>query len=421
MAPRTWARTIVLAGVLVGGLAAPAQAAVQGEAGLSRPVVVDVSPSGEVSNGSLTAPQWVTPDGRFVLFQSDAENLVGPTAPSGNGSGDAVYLYRRDLRAGRTVLATGLLNGRRCLAQSAGTRAVMTPDGRFIAYGSSLACDPRPGMPQKAYQIFVYDMQTGSTRAASVNSAGAYGRQASEVASISDDGQVVAFSSHADNLQTGGDQQGHVFVHDMATGQTHLVDAQPDGTASPVVAGEVGGSSALSPDGRRLVYTTYNGDTGRAATRLRNLATGTDTLINNAGVGAALSRDGRYITGYTHPGGGYVPTLFDLTTGRNYPMSPPQPGSSYTECDAGALSSSNRYLVYRCSMPATEAEPGHAGVFRRDRQAGTITRIDEAPNARSYNGSPLGITTDGTVLFVSANPAFVPAGAPPGTHVLLRR
>ena len=78
--------------------------------------------------------------------------------------------------------------------------------------------------------IFVHDRNTGTTTRVSVDSAGLEADLWSEYASISADGDTVAFHSYATNL-VANDTNGtyDVFVHDLKTGTTTRVSTDSAG------------------------------------------------------------------------------------------------------------------------------------------------------------------------------------------------
>src|SRR5689334_4892864 len=182
---------------------------------------VSVDSSGGQANSISTHPV-VSPDGRFVLFDSSASNLVPLDA---NGWQD---VFLRDRLGGTTLLVSVGTGG----VQSNGPSVdyALSADGRIVAfqsYGSNLV----PGDTNGTYDIFVRDLQTGQTSQASVSSAGVGAETNSFGLSLSSDGRFVAFCSGASNL-VAGDANGvaDVFVHDLQTGQTTRVSLDSSGT-----------------------------------------------------------------------------------------------------------------------------------------------------------------------------------------------
>ena len=105
----------------------------------------------------------------------------------------------------------------------------VSADGRYVAF-SSWADNLVPNDANGESDVFVRDLQTGTTRLASVASDGTQANGASFTPSISADGDVVAFRSDATNL-VANDTEGQtdVFVHTMSTGRTIRVSQKPSG------------------------------------------------------------------------------------------------------------------------------------------------------------------------------------------------
>jgi Tol biopolymer transport system component len=240
--------------------------------------LVSVNPSGAAGN-AWSGNYHITPDGRYVVFQSNASDLVpGDT----NGYSD---VFVRDLVAGTTTLVsvnssgTGPGNG-------ASDNAQITPDGRFVVFESS-ASNLVPGGTSGATNVYVRDLLTGTTTLVNMNQAGTgAGNAAAQDPSISTDGRYVAFDSTASDLVV-GDTNGvsDVFVRDLVAGTTTLVSVNTAGTASGDGPSQY---PTLSPDGSHVAFASaasnlVTGDTNGTYENvfLRDLATGTTTLLDS--------------------------------------------------------------------------------------------------------------------------------------------
>src|SRR5437870_4080517 len=133
------------------------------------------------TNGVLSA------DGRYVVFQSSATNLVGGL---------------RGLSGAREI----------------------SDDGRYVAF-TSFATNLTSGSNNGRQQIYVKDMTTSAVVRASVNEAtGEAGDRTSQTPAISGNGQVVAFRSESTNfspLSTSGVTP-EIFARDLVSGTTTL-------------------------------------------------------------------------------------------------------------------------------------------------------------------------------------------------------
>jgi hypothetical protein len=239
--------------------------------------LVSVNPSGAAGNG-WSGNYHITPDGRYVVFESNASDLVPNDT---NGYKD---VFVRDMVKGTTTLVS---------VNSAGTgpgnnasdNANITPDGRYVVFESN-ASDLVPNDTNAATDVFVRDLVAGTTTLVSMNQAGTGpGNAAAQDPAISADGRSVAFDSSASNL-VANDTNGaaDVFVRDLVLGTTTLVSVNLAGTASGDAASQY---PAISPDGKHVVFTstadnlTANDLNGTYENVfLRDLTAGTTTLLD---------------------------------------------------------------------------------------------------------------------------------------------
>jgi Tol biopolymer transport system component len=262
---------------------------------------VSVDSAGVPGNGP-SGPTSISGDGRYVVFASDATNLVpGDT----NKAGD---IFRHDMTTGATTRITVNLFGEQ--ADSDSYHPVISADGQHIAY-DSYAGNLVPQDTNGTHDVFEYDVADGRTDRVSVDPYGRQGNGMSYLPSISADGRYVAFSSFASNITLYADTNhaDDVFVHDRLFGYTDQVSID--------VAGNEGNSAsrygAISADGRYVVFHSYAsnlvpGDTNNrddlfVRDRWRNTVTRIDVGPNGeqlAGgtspdVWPSLSADSRYI------------------------------------------------------------------------------------------------------------------------------
>jgi Tol biopolymer transport system component len=185
----------------------------------------------------------ITPDGRSVVFESSASNLV-----PGEPEDFAADVYLRDVPAGTTegisTVTTGFVRHSRVPTISA--------DGRFVAcqsWDGGLV----PGDTNDRFDIFVFDRTTGVYERVSVDSAGVEGNNDSLGPAMTPDGRFVAFTSDADNLVAGdGNFDVDVFVHDRVTHTTIRASVRTDGTETGFELGS--GNASLSTDGQVVAF-----------------------------------------------------------------------------------------------------------------------------------------------------------------------
>ncbi len=145
---------------------------------------------GAQPNGDSTFPS-ISADGRFVLFESKASNLV----PNDTNASSDIFLFDRTTSQ-ITRVSVGS-NGEQVAGSSA--YAHMTPDARFITFVTA-ANNLIPGNSSFKFNVYLYDRAAGTTTYVSHGQGGALANGHSSAASISADGEYLVFASNADNL-----------------------------------------------------------------------------------------------------------------------------------------------------------------------------------------------------------------------------
>ena len=184
--------------------------------------LVSVATGGTQANGRSFIPA-ISADGRYVVFGSDASNLV----PGDTNGTDEVFV--RDLRSGTTQRVSVATGGTQ--ANSDSFSPAISADGRYVAFDSD-ASNLVPGDTNHHADVFVRDLRSGTTQLVSVATDGtqANGNSSYEPA-ISADGRYVAFGSDASNLVPGDtNENSDVFVRDRQSGTTQRVSVATDGT-----------------------------------------------------------------------------------------------------------------------------------------------------------------------------------------------
>jgi hypothetical protein len=124
---------------------------------------VSVSGNGAQGDGASRGVLGVTDDGRYVLFTSDATNLVP------NDTNGATDVFRHDTRTGATVRVDVGPGG----AQLAGvSRAAASDDGGHVAFVTTAALDPAD--TNGTTDVYVRDIDAGTTTWASQAPAGGF-------------------------------------------------------------------------------------------------------------------------------------------------------------------------------------------------------------------------------------------------------
>jgi hypothetical protein len=232
------ARTVLALGVavVVGGVAFAQE---------TTRVSVDSSGAEGNNESGIGWPEDVaiSADGLIVAFRSDAANLV---AGDTNACSD---VFVHDRASGFTERVSVDSSGAQANDFSGG--AAISADGMIVAihsYASNLVAGDTNG----ADDIFVHDRSTGITERVSVDSSGAEGNSSSAHASISADGQVVAGDSDASNL-VANDTEPDVFVHDRSTGITERVSVDSSGAPGD----DTSKYASISADGQLVAFSSF--------------------------------------------------------------------------------------------------------------------------------------------------------------------
>ena len=150
----------------------------------------------------------ISPDGRYVLFASLANNLVplATTSPLPVLFPLKLNVFLRD----RTNQTTTLVSGN--LAGTGGGNGDSLPtglssNGQYVLFESS-AGDLVAGDTNNAADVFLRDLNAGTNLLVSVNTNGRTGNGASRGSVMTPDGRYVAFVSEASDL-VAGDTQRH--------------------------------------------------------------------------------------------------------------------------------------------------------------------------------------------------------------------
>jgi len=199
---------------------------------------LSVASNGTQGNAASYLPELATAisaDGRYVVFESEASNLV---AGDTNGQRD---IFLRDRLANTTtrIMGTGGVQ-----PQGESCEASISASGRYIVF-RSWANNLVPSDPNWYEDIFLYDRITQAMELESVGSD--YG---SARPYVSTDGRYVTFSSWSNSIVPGDTGYWDVFVRDRQSG----VIARLDVNAAYQQANGDADRPAISADGRFVAF-----------------------------------------------------------------------------------------------------------------------------------------------------------------------
>jgi len=234
----------------------------------------------------------ISAGGRFVAFQSRADNL----STKDNDAFENIFV--RDLKDGTTRLVSRANGANGAAADDSSFIPSISGNGRFVAFQSE-ADNLSLADNNAVTNVFVRDLKDGTTglvsRANGANGAAADG--ASDFPSISANGRFVAFGSAANNLNAADVKNvGDVFVRDLKDGRTRLV-SRANG-ANGAGGDQSSGTPSISGNGRFVAFESDADNLSLADNNavknvfVRDLKDGTTRLVSRAnGANGAAADD----------------------------------------------------------------------------------------------------------------------------------
>jgi Tol biopolymer transport system component len=353
---------------------------------------VSVSSSGNQGNGSSSTPS-ISSDGRFVVFVSEAQNLV---------EGDIAYrdVFVRDRDADEDGVFDEVNEPDKPKAVSTekvtktgGIDVNQAPpsissDGRYVAFTSN-ASNVVEGDTDtnNAYDVFVHDRTTATTERVSVgldvSGSGTDADGGSDDASISSNGDYVVFRSSASNLvENDFNGEADIFVRDLQSSTTQLVSIDSSGNQ----ANDFSAWPSISSDGRYVAFLSY----------ASNLVGG-----DTNGIGDVFVHDRQ--TGTTERA-----SVDSSGTQAIHPFGWPPSGPS--------ISAEGRYVAFNSSAPNLVGGDtnGLSDTFVHDRQTGTTQQVSVSSSGMSQaSGNSLNspsISAEGRFAAFYSNASDLVAG-----------
>lgn len=409
------------------------------------------SNSGGVKNGTFNIPEKLyafSGNGRFVVFWSDATNLVSPALARGG------QLYIRDLQLNTTRLVSVGADGNAAAAPP-GFNPIpyesisVSDDGRYVSFSTNInglvAGDDNSGE-----DIFVRDLVGNVTRL--VTSAGGTTAPANAPSGrsfLTGDGTQMYFTSQATNLVAGSSiTAGQLYVRDLTTGTTSLVSHADQ--APNVGSNQVVGRFTVTPDGRYVTFESVAsnlvpGDTNQTGDIfLRDQSLGITTLVTRGADSASgangyssnpiISDDGSQIV-FTSRASNLVTDFIDnnqtvssdlfvfhrlggtiqlLTSDRNQSNSggkfPPVLDPNFPEADA-VINNNGSVIAFRSDFAnLIESDNNFGSDIFLHTETGTTaisSRDQSLSPAYAVGGTVLGSSADGRFILVTSSGPMV--------------
>lgn len=365
---------------------------------------------------SLVGPGALSADGHYLAFSSDADNLeAGDT----NACRD---VFIRDLIFESNVLVSAGMNGG--CADGPSMEASLSADGRYVVF-TSAADNLVPTDTNKNPDVFVRDLQSGTTTLVSIRTDGGQANGGSSAPVISANGRWILFRSRATNLGTGLFQGENAFLRDMQSGVTYALNGSgalaaaltPDGRYAAVWDGSLiapklyifdslagqrvytntssvtPAGLGISPDGTRLAYWLVSGPSTSTLCLLDWRANTARYFTNSSGATLRpvlrFSQDSQTLVYNQYENSTNQVWCFDFNTDSNVRVSTgyvrTRPGDG--DSDSPDVSADGRFIVYRSA--AANLVPGDTNgvpnIFLFDRQTGSNTLL--SANALGFSGN----------------------------------
>lgn len=374
-------RSLLSLAVVLALVGAPAAGAAAPETPATT-FAASASTGGELAGGAGAVeftPVEISSDGRYVAFQSAAQNL-GEAGPIG-----AVEGFVKDLQTGEVELVSRADGLAGAPAEAPGiTTLQLSADGRHVLFTSAATNlgTTLPGEEAGEAHVYERDLETGETTL--VDRVGGPGGQilarGAEGDSISGDGSVVAFTDRVANLEdpVGDHAETAIavgYVRDLRTDATRAVSRRSG--ASGELGTEPAEGLALAPDGSVVTFFTRaeNLDPahsiGQDQVYLRDLATEATTVLSRNALGESgdsnsfatgFSADGCYLALESSATNLLAPAGSGLPTNQTYVLdrcAEPPAITLASEADAGTLAS----FSYGAYEAPGVTEGGGAAVF----------------------------------------------------------
>jgi hypothetical protein len=366
----------------------------------------------------------VSTNGQFVLFETQAGNLA---AGASNWVGDVIV---RNLAAGTNILVSVATNGGQANGRS--YDAIMTPDGRYVAFVSGA----NNLVPTNTYlpAVFLRDLVAGTTtlvNAGSPSSSSYYPPVASP--QITPDGSYIAYFSSATGMVAGASGNGDIYVFDLVDETTTWASADASNLVQSVfglsVSNIVSDCQRMSDDGQLVAF--KSGSTSAAgctAILVYDQIFGITTLVATNAVGSLpddenrygpeMTSNGRFIAyvGQGPSGGGTNLNVYvwDSVADTNILVSIGVGGfPTNSISDTPVFSGNGRYLAFRsnaANLVTNAVSPGFH-IYLRDLEAGTTELVDADTN--SAGSTDVG----NTFISMNADGSAVAFDAPDGSLV----
>jgi Ca2+-binding RTX toxin-like protein len=299
----------------------------------------------------------ISGDGRYVVFESLANNLSGTVADT-NGRGD---IFLKDMQTGALRVVSSQADGSLLGPSSDSISPEVSDDGRYVVFQGTAIFNNVGGSTTRSV-IFQKDLSTGAltpVSASHVTGNMAIGKHPSMDA----DGRYVVYDSGHDTYQYPNngpvvDGTTQVFLQDMQNPGKPVMLSK---TAAGVVGNSESNQAFISDDGTQVVFESSasnlfaNDNNGARDILLKNLSANTLSVVSVSQSGVLAN------------------------------------GTSYNPM----LSADNRYVVFESAASnlidgLTLANDNRAQLYRKDLQTGEVRLVSVQEDGQTLNGNGSG-------------------------------
>ncbi len=378
--------------------------------------VISVATDGTQANGNSIFAS-LTADARFVVFGSEANNLVPGDR---NNYRDIFIRDRQSKTTERMSVSEGGIEG-----DGLSNDPSISDDGLFVGFASKsskFAILDNNG----TWDAFFLDRTTKKLTCLSCDSTGTTASVGSNQVRVSADGQWIAFSSDASLVPEDTNSFSDVYLYERATGTRRLISRR---------GSEIGNGTSwypvISADGRFVAFDSLASNLvdndrnnardifrfDRIANEITRMSVGTDgTEGTDLSAWPALSRDGQTVAFCSWSKSWITPTVYNLDVyARDNTTSTLERASRSRTGAQGsapswypAVSGDGRYVAFDSDAENLIANDtnGLLDVFFFDRMTGLTTRIATTGTADSV--SFVRLSPDGSLaLFATSDDSAV--------------
>ena len=408
---------------------------------------IDSSISPSSSAGGDSALPVTSPDGRFILFASTANNLA--LATSNTPYGLPVYrgcnVFLRDRASNTTVLVSVSLDGTSGADRDALPTGIST-NGQFALFESA-ADNLATGGTNTVRKVLLRDVINGTNFLISVKTNGINGNGDSYSSVMTPDGRYVAFTSAASDLVP-DDTNGipDVFVCDVQSGTTSL--ASPGAISTQMIFDSMSDSPVITPDGRYVAFFSsatnlVPGQTLAGDIYVRDFVTGTTTwasaqarslfqsvtgITNAISCAPCISDDGNYVAfiSCTNALGSFASAgmvfRYNCASGQTDLVNTNSYVTGFETCEELDMTPDGRFIALVADMAGTAGT--NTAIYLWDGQNATSTLVSANTNnalpALAFCDSPQVSSNGQFVVFLSTAASLATNASGTNAHLYRR-